>query len=161
MAGIPGTTKIQGGKEWIRRRARLRTDEIAVLHVVAVCGRCACPAAAHAPARQEPAIGGDFELNDSRGKPFRLSSQCGKAVPIFFGYTGYPDVCPTDLLPLTGSEARLPRVAKAYGRHFSYIGRTTDSTTCTVGTNRRTCTSFMQPPNWPGSFRMGHRRWTR
>lgn len=90
------------------------------------------PAAAHAPARQEPAIGGDFELNDSRGKPFRLSSQCGKAVPIFFGYTGYPDVCPTDLLPLTGSEAQLRRVAKAYGTHFSYIGRTTGSNTYTV-----------------------------
>ena len=50
------------------------------------------------------------------------------------------------ILPMTDSEARLRRVAKSYGTHFSYIGRTTRSTIY-KWTTRRTCTSLTQPAN--------------
>lgn len=42
----------------------------------------------------------DFTLTDNKGKPFRLSSQRGKVVLIFFGFVNCPDVCPTTLLEL-------------------------------------------------------------
>ncbi len=40
--------------------------------------------------------GGDFTLYSSRG-PFTLSSQRGKVVLLYFGYTMCPDICPTSL----------------------------------------------------------------
>lgn len=59
-------------------------------------------AQAHAPrteaASVKPSIGGDFELQDARGKLFRLTEQRGKVALIYFGYTSCPDVCPADLL---------------------------------------------------------------
>ena len=55
-------------------------------------------AAAAPAARQQAALGGDFELLDTEGKPFRLAAQRGKIVLIYFGYTGCPDACPTDML---------------------------------------------------------------
>ena len=39
-----------------------------------------------------------FELIDTDGRVFKLSSLRGKIVLIYFGYTGCPDACPTDLL---------------------------------------------------------------
>ena len=45
-------------------------------------------------------VGGDFTLTDSRGRPFRLSDQRGRYVLLYFGFTGCPDVCPTDLLAI-------------------------------------------------------------
>lgn len=152
------------------------------LTVLLCCTLLPLAAAAHAPAapvttRQQSAFGGDFALKDTLGNAFRLSSQRGKVVLIYFGYTSCPDVCPTDMqqfhdilarlgeksgrvlpifisldpgrdtpqrlaeyaaafspaiLPLTGSEAELRRVAKAYGTHFIYIGRSARSTTYTV-----------------------------
>ena len=132
----------------------------------------------HETARQETrALGGDFELVDTNGQAFKLGSLRGKIVLIYFGYTGCPDACPTDLmlfrdvlarlgsrkdqvqpifisvdpardtprhlaayastfspaiLALTGSERKLRQVAKAYGSHFDYVGRTPGSTTYTV-----------------------------
>lgn len=56
-------------------------------------------AQAHETSRQETrALGGDFELVDTDGRAFKLSSLRGKIVLIYFGYTGCPDACPTDLL---------------------------------------------------------------
>lgn len=55
-------------------------------------------AATPAAARPQPALGGDFELTDTEGKAFRLATQRGKIVLIYFGYTGCPDACPTDML---------------------------------------------------------------
>lgn len=122
-------------------------------------------------------LGGDFQLLDTEGRAFKLNSLRGKIVLIYFGYTGCPDACPTDLLlyrdvlarlgsrqssvqpifisvdptrdtpqhlaeytkafspaikALTGDEAQLRRIAKAYGAHFDYVGRTLGSTTYTV-----------------------------
>lgn len=39
----------------------------------------------------------DFTLTDQHNQPFQLSSQRGKVVMIFFGYTNCPDVCPATL----------------------------------------------------------------
>lgn len=53
----------------------------------------------HEASRQETrALGGNFELIDTDGRAFKLSSLRGKVVLIYFGYTGCPDACPTDLL---------------------------------------------------------------
>lgn len=47
-----------------------------------------------------PRAAHDFTLTDNKGKPFRLSSQRGKVVLLFFGFVNCPDVCPTTLLEL-------------------------------------------------------------
>jgi protein SCO1/2 len=44
------------------------------------------------------ALGGDFELQDTDGRHFRLQSMRGKVVLLYFGYTGCPDACPTEML---------------------------------------------------------------
>lgn len=63
------------------------------------------PAAAAAPPVMEG--GGDFALTDHDGKPFQLTSQRGKVVLIFFGYTFCPDACPTTLSKLSSVSRRL------------------------------------------------------
>lgn len=53
----------------------------------------------------------DFRLTDHNGKPRSLADFRGKAVAVFFGYTGCPEVCPTTLadlaqaMKLLGSDA--------------------------------------------------------
>ncbi|HEU4742447.1 MAG TPA: SCO family protein [Meiothermus sp.] len=47
-----------------------------------------------------PRLAYDFNLTDNKGEPFRLSSQRGKVVLLFFGFVNCPDVCPTTLLEL-------------------------------------------------------------
>ncbi|NBU65684.1 MAG: SCO family protein [Chloroflexia bacterium] len=44
-----------------------------------------------------PDMAYDFTLTDQHNQPFQLSSQRGKVVMIFFGYTNCPDVCPATL----------------------------------------------------------------
>jgi cytochrome oxidase Cu insertion factor (SCO1/SenC/PrrC family) len=85
------------------------------------------------------ALGGDFELTDVQGKPFRLANHRGKVILLYFGYTGCPDACPADLLLYRDLLARLgprkdgilplfisvdptrdtPRQLADYTRHFS------------------------------------------
>lgn len=84
-------------------------------------------------------LGGDFELSDVHGKPFRLADRRGKVVLLYFGYTGCPDACPADLILYRDLLARLgprknrvlplfisvdpardtPRQLADYARHFS------------------------------------------
>lgn len=52
-------------------------------------------------------IGGDFQLTDDNGQPFTLTSQRGKVVLIFFGYSSCPDACPTTLSKLSTAARRL------------------------------------------------------
>lgn len=63
---------------------------------VLLCAMTSVPAAAQQ--KNDTALGGDFELLDTDGRKFKLSSQRGKIVLIYFGYTSCPDACPTDLL---------------------------------------------------------------
>jgi protein SCO1/2 len=58
------------------------------------------PPSAKAELQRFP-FGGDFELTDHRGAPFRLQDQRGKITLLFFGYTFCPDACPTTLIKLT------------------------------------------------------------
>ncbi len=61
-------------------------------------GGPAAGAEQHAVSARASPLGGDFDLPDAHGKVFRLADQRGKVVLIYFGYTGCPDACPTDLL---------------------------------------------------------------
>lgn len=69
-----------------------------------------CPAGAHDGHRHEnrpalrgmapPAgvrIGGEFELIDQDGRPFRIGAPSGRPTLLFFGFTSCPAVCPTAL----------------------------------------------------------------
>jgi len=47
---------------------------------------------------QAPAA--EIKLTDSNGQPFTLSSQRGKIVLLYFGYTNCPDECPTTMAKL-------------------------------------------------------------
>jgi protein SCO1/2 len=55
------------------------------------------------PAKMAP----DFSLTTQEGKPFRLSSERGKVVALWFGYTFCPDVCPTTLAELAQVRSQL------------------------------------------------------
>ena len=62
-----------------------------------------------APTEQAVAIGGPFNLTDSKGQPFSSVKLAGKPFAMFFGFTHCPDVCPTTL-------ARLARLRRQLGR---------------------------------------------
>jgi protein SCO1/2 len=53
----------------------------------------------------------DLTLTTQDGKPFKLSSEQGKVVALWFGYTFCPDVCPTTLAELTQARERLGKDA--------------------------------------------------
>ena len=57
-------------------------------------------------------IGGDFEMTDGDGKPFKLSDLKGNVVVLSFGYTHCPDVCPTELLTYSDTLKQLGDDAK-------------------------------------------------
>ena len=52
-------------------------------------------------------LGGSFELTDHTGRPFASSALAGQPYAIFFGFTNCPDVCPTTLIEITNSLAKL------------------------------------------------------
>ncbi len=66
-----------------------------------------CVFAGCAPEPPVLTLGGDFNLIDHEGRPFQLSSQRGKVVLVFFGYTFCPDVCPTTLSKLSAVADKL------------------------------------------------------
>ncbi len=47
-----------------------------------------------------PAPAAEIKLTDSNGQPFSLSSQRGKIVLLYFGYTNCPDECPATMAKL-------------------------------------------------------------
>jgi protein SCO1/2 len=85
----------------IRRRGRLAAAAGLLALAVVSCARPSAPDLPVLP------IGGEFSLTDHDGKPFALSSQRGKVVLIFFGYTFCPDACPTTLSKLGSVYRRL------------------------------------------------------
>lgn len=48
-----------------------------------------------------PMLASDLPLTDQYGRPFSLSTQKGKVVIVYFGYTSCPDMCPVTLAQLT------------------------------------------------------------
>jgi protein SCO1 len=52
-------------------------------------------------------LGGPFELIDQNGKTFASATLTGRPYAIFFGFTNCPEVCPTTLLELTNTLAKL------------------------------------------------------
>lgn len=56
--------------------------------------------------------GNGLELTDHTGKPRTLADFRGKVVPLFFGYTQCPDVCPTTLAMMAEVMKRLGEDAK-------------------------------------------------
>lgn len=59
------------------------------------------------PAPPAAAIGGAFQLVDSRGRAVDQSLLRGKWTAVFFGFTHCPDVCPTTLQTLIDARQRL------------------------------------------------------
>lgn len=55
------------------------------------------------PAKPAP----DFTLTAADGTPFTLSSQKGKVVLLFFGFTHCPDVCPTTMADVAKAREQL------------------------------------------------------
>lgn len=90
------------------RAASLRRAAAAlVLAFGLVASGCSAPAVPQASSLAVMDGGGDFSLVDHDGKPFSLTSQRGKAVLIFFGYTFCPDACPTTLSKLSSVYRKL------------------------------------------------------
>jgi protein SCO1/2 len=63
---------------------------------------CALLAAGCAHAQSKPPAP-DFTLTSDRGMPWTLSSQHGRELALFFGYTHCTDTCPDTLAKLTAA----------------------------------------------------------
>ena len=59
-----------------------------------------------------PAPAPDLNLSDQLGRPFSMSSQRGKVVLLYFGYTNCPDECPLTMAHLKLVHDRLGSPAK-------------------------------------------------
>ena len=59
------------------------------------------PRKLHGVPYDKPKPAPDLPLTDQYGRPFSLSTQKGKVVIVYFGYTSCPDVCPVTLAQLT------------------------------------------------------------
>lgn len=46
-------------------------------------------------------IGGDWQLTDTKGRPFGSKNLEGSYYLIYFGFTNCPDICPNSLLKLS------------------------------------------------------------
>jgi len=91
-----------------------RVWTIAVIAVGFVCLLVARPAATadfRGGVLEPPKPATDLLLMTQDGKPFKLSSEQGKVVALWFGYTFCPDVCPTTLAELTQARQRLGKDA--------------------------------------------------
>ncbi len=71
--------------------------------------------------------GKDFQLTDHTGKPRRLADFQGKAVVLFFGYTQFPDVCPTTLSTMREAMALLGDDAKRVQVLFATVDPARDT----------------------------------
>ncbi len=58
------------------------------------------PAALHGAVIDPPASAAQIQLKDFNGQDFSLSSQRGKVVVLYFGYTNCPDECPLTMAHL-------------------------------------------------------------
>ena len=58
-------------------------------------------------------VGGPFEMVDHKGETVTEQALQGHFALIYFGYTGCPDVCPTELNTMAGAVDALPAAAAA------------------------------------------------
>jgi protein SCO1 len=65
------------------------------------------PAALHGAVISPPAPAAEIRLKDFNGQDFSLSSQRGKVVVLYFGYTNCPDECPLTMAHLKLAMDRL------------------------------------------------------
>ncbi|MRN37459.1 SCO family protein [Neisseria sp. N95_16] len=79
---------------------------------VAPAKKAAVPGQINGTDMRKEDIGGDFEMTDGDGKPFKLSDLKGNVVVLSFGYTHCPDVCPTELLTYSDTLKQLGDDAK-------------------------------------------------
>jgi protein SCO1/2 len=70
-----------------------------------------CDAPAGEPPLAGAAIGGPFELTDSKGQTVRWTDFDGSYRIVYFGFTYCPDVCPTDIARMSQGLTRFERAA--------------------------------------------------
>jgi len=64
------------------------------------------------------AVGGPFHLTDQTGKPVSDQDFKGRPFLVFFGYTHYPDICPTTLFEISEVIKKLGSDADRTGAIF-------------------------------------------
>lgn len=92
-------------RSFIRKLAAAASFAFAVMPLLALAGTPLLAAAL--PHSGERAMTADFTLTDQAGRPFTLSSERGRIVVLFFGYTHCSDVCPTTLASLARARSAL------------------------------------------------------
>lgn len=75
---------------------------------------------------REP-VGGPFALVDQDGRPRTEADFRGKLVILTFGYTGCPDVCPTDLMEIARALTLLGEAGEAIQPVFITLDPTRDT----------------------------------
>jgi protein SCO1/2 len=83
-------------------------------------------------------IGGPFTLVDDTDAPVTEKTLAGKPYAIYFGYTFWPDVCPTTLLDLS----RWIRKLGSYADRLNYVFATVDPERDTVQSLHTYLSSF-------------------
>ncbi|MFZ1042191.1 MAG: SCO family protein [Anaerolineales bacterium] len=87
-----------------------------------------------------------MDLTDSNGQPFALSSQRGKVVLLYFGYTSCPDDCPATMAKLKLTMGLLGNLAQ----NVQVLMATTDPTHDTAAQMKKWMTGFY--PTFLGLF---------
>ena len=82
-----------------------------VVVVLLVGGALSEPVTYHGTHISPPMPAADFALESAEG-PVTRADLAGKVVPIFFGYTSCPDVCPTTMLRLASALEQLDETAR-------------------------------------------------
>lgn len=112
---------------------------VALLGLVAAIILGGCASYSYRGAQVDPPVKPpDLKLTDTGGNSFALSSQRGRVVLLYFGYTNCPDACPLTLSRL--AEAR--RALGQDGANVSLVFTTTDPERDTADVLRRYVAQF-------------------
>jgi len=79
----------------INKPSAIRSVALGLMLMLGACNASAPPA--EEPPLAGAAIGGDFQLTNSKGETVRWGDFAGKYRVVYFGYTFCPDICPTDM----------------------------------------------------------------
>ena len=100
----------------------------------------------HGSVINPPAPAAEIKLTDSNGQPFALSSQRGKVVLLYFGYTSCPDDCPATMAKLELTMGILGNLAQ----NVQVLMVTTDPTHDNAAQMKKWMTGFY--PTFLGLF---------